>query len=789
VAALALGIATGATAIIEECDVRLRAHMRALPAPAENVQTLAEILGEDLGAWPDNAWLVIDDYHEIAQEPKAEAFVEALVAVSHIQFLIASRVRPSWVTTKDRLYGDAVELTQPMLAMDNREAADVLVERSEDSASGLVALANGWPAVIGLASVSSAEIEDGVEQVPESLYRFFADEVFSALEVDVQQGLTTLAVAPVLDSELAHRLLGTELAEPVCAAALDVGLLVEREQRLDLHPLARAFLQERSGQLGLRPSEEAPDLCLSTYRERREWDAAFDLIGRAALTGELEGLMRSALDELLDTARLSTIERWCELALEADIGSPIFSLARAEIMLRDGRHVEAVAHAEVAAAGDPALEFRALSVGGCAAHLASREEDALALYERAEAVASSEAEVRDARWGQLGCMTDLELPSSGETLAELSQGARFADPRELVRAAGHKLIHQLRLGSLDLDEADVASQVLPALTDPKVKSAFLSAYSYSLAMVARYDEAQVAAEALRKIAEQYRFDFALPYAMSNIAIALAGRRRWDDAEQNALAALDHACATRDRHAELVSRSVLLRLYAQQGRTSSALMIDVGHTRGGLRASVAEVLCSRALALACAGRTEEAAELVAEATDTTKSVEPRVLAAAATAVCAVRAGAADTVDHALRLESTAFDTGAVDLLITAYRACPELLAILLRAVVGRRFRALVERTGDDDLARVAGYPIAVNEDRRLLLTPRETEVYGLLRTGLSNREIASLLYIEESTVKAHAHRIYDKLGVRSRSALAVQAALERADHATSATDSSSDPGSS
>ena len=37
-----------------------------LPAPAENVETLAEILGEDLAAWPDSAWLVVDDYHEIA---------------------------------------------------------------------------------------------------------------------------------------------------------------------------------------------------------------------------------------------------------------------------------------------------------------------------------------------------------------------------------------------------------------------------------------------------------------------------------------------------------------------------------------------------------------------------------------------------------------------------------------------------------------------------------------------------------------------------------------------------
>ena len=204
--------------------------------------------------------------------------------------------------------------------------------------------------------MSSAEIEDGVEQVPESLYRFFADEVFSALGADVQQGLTTLAVAPVIDGELAAALLGRRWREAVSAAALDVGLLVEREARLDLHPLARAFLEERSGQLGLRPSDECSgDLSRDLSRTARLGCGVRLDQPRSRLTGELEDLMRRALDELLETARLSTLERWCDLAREVDVDAPIFSLARAETMLRDGRHIEAIAHAERAAAGDPNL--------------------------------------------------------------------------------------------------------------------------------------------------------------------------------------------------------------------------------------------------------------------------------------------------------------------------------------------------------------------------------------------------------------------------------------------------
>jgi DNA-binding CsgD family transcriptional regulator len=317
-----------------------------------------------------------------------------------------------------------------------------------------------------------------------------------------------------------------------------------------------------------------------------------------------------------------------------------------------------------------------------------------------------------------------------------------------------------------------------------VRASFLSAYSSALALTARYDDAIAVARELREVSEQYRLDFALPYALAVTAIAHAGLRRWREAEKAALRAIAAAQSTRDTHTDLWSRAILMRAYAQEGRLPAALDLGTGKTRGGLNASVGEIVLSRALVLACAGRTDDARDLINEVRGTSSAVEPLVLSVAVEAVCALRDGSTEVVDRALALEHVAFESGAVDLLVTTYRACPELLVILLRAAEGRRFRELVERVGDDDLARTAGYPIAINDDKRLLLTPRETEVYELLRTGLTNREIARLLFIEESTVKAHTHHIYNKLGVRSRSALAVQAALERADQATSATGLSS-----
>jgi two-component system, NarL family, response regulator LiaR len=64
---------------------------------------------------------------------------------------------------------------------------------------------------------------------------------------------------------------------------------------------------------------------------------------------------------------------------------------------------------------------------------------------------------------------------------------------------------------------------------------------------------------------------------------------------------------------------------------------------------------------------------------------------------------------------------------------------------------------------ASQPFAPNTARQqtLGITARELEILTLVAQGLSNREIATHLFVSENTVKTHCARAFDKLGAARR----------------------------
>src|SRR5690242_21320138 len=73
-----------------------------------------------------------------------------------------------------------------------------------------------------------------------------------------------------------------------------------------------------------------------------------------------------------------------------------------------------------------------------------------------------------------------------------------------------------------------------------------------------------------------------------------------------------------------------------------------------------------------------------------------------------------------------------------------------------------------IERVTSHPGRIFPAGRVTFTDREKEVLELLVVGRSNKEIGSVLGIEERTVKAHVAKLMRKVGVQNRIALSVHA---------------------
>ncbi len=169
-------------------------------------------------------------------------------------------------------------------------------------------------------------------------------------------------------------------------------------------------------------------------------------------------------------------------------------------------------------------------------------------------------------------------------------------------------------------------------------------------------------------------------------------------------------------------------------------------------------------------------LIAQGTDAARQVASDLLTAS-------RAYAEETGNVWLLIQNWALAA-----LLEQAQGQPEAaLAAAERAVVlaepGEYLRLFVELGADmaDLLARLAARGVAPAYIGRILavfptdplpepeaLTRREQEIIGLLRAGLSDREIAARLVLSVLTVKKHNRHIYHKLGVNSRLAAIAKA---------------------
>jgi LuxR family maltose regulon positive regulatory protein len=768
VASFALEVRDGIRRRFPEAGTGLEEQLRVGPRPRHHARRLAQHLADDAAPWPTDLWLVVDDYHVLMEASAVEDFMDEFVTRSSIQLIVTSRQRPSWASARRLIYGEFLEVGESALAMTHEEASDVLdlARNTRTEASGLVALANGWPAIIGLAAQAD-RMGIPAGGVPTAVYEFFAQELYDAAMPSVQRALVSLSFAPSISASLTTHLIGDD-----AFAALQEGERLGFIHRDDaetyvMHSLVRDFLKKRAPDAGVATHDVVTRLAAYLLHN----DLLNDLFVLCREFPSLEAT-RAATDEvlenLLDSDRVAGIDPWLDHAVAARLDSAAVDLAQAELAFRDGRYAQAGELAISSSMRFPAaspLRSKALYRAGMSAYHQNSPVIARERHQLARDAATTTHDRLHALWGELNVV--LETNGDPTELLREFEAEASDSATDRLRLGNARLMAAYRHGGISEAVAD-GEAVLPLVDrvgDPMVVSAFLHALAHSSVLAGRYEEALSLVARQTDLIRRTRLNFVLLHALITKASASAGRRNFGEANRNLTQVEQLGHESND--AFIVSNAAIARIQILlcQGDSRRAHAVAAAtDVEASIPALQGELLATRALAAASSGHLDDAEASISQARVLARSIEAKEFWAWANALTTLDA------DEANPTLVSRFDEcikrGCIHAFVCAYRAAPQLLQLLSQSDHRSSLRAIVLRARDEVLARQGG--LSVPRTRVRELTPRETEVFALLAEGLSNREIARRLFISEVTVKVHVRRIFQKTGARSRAEAAVAA---------------------
>jgi LuxR family maltose regulon positive regulatory protein len=770
VGAFSAGLAEAVGPVVLGAGERVRQRLRVGDATERLARPLAELLAEDLEDWPPDGIIVLDDYHFLAESAPAEEFVDWLLTLVPIRVLVTSRRRPGWATGRRFLYGEVVEIGRDQLAMNDEEAGRVLEGRSTKAVRALVRQAEGWPALIGLASLS-ADLEFPTEKVSESLFRYFAEEVLRREPPDVQRFMLLASVGSAVGPRIGREVLGFDDPEPILERLRDEDIIHESATGdLRFHPLLREFLRHRLQADDPESFAQSARLLVDDARARGRWEEAFELTlesGRVEQAAEIAG---AAARKLLAAGQSETLEKWLSACGAAGVTVAGAALARAELLVRKGEMSAAAALAQDTArrlSEEHPDHAWASNVAGRALHFTSREEEAFERFEAAKRTAKTDEDLKDALWGLILAATEIAPDTMTQYLDELE--SRFADDID-VR-------FRLAVGRYGTAEQTTSiaghwERFVPLLDavehsqDPLAASSLLATAAAAATLRGHYSLGRELAQRALRLCSDLRIEFGLGACLSHRAQAEIGLRRFTEAERTIRLFERTSIRREDPYYRVEGLTLRARLLAANGALEDALATQSELPREGSPPRALGIYLSTvAMIEAATGRTGQARQTAISARRCGSGIEMRHCTSLAEAL-------ADGVDgHSRsfrqRALSTVLAAGRSDYLdgvVFAYRMHPPLLGVAKHdAEAYMLLSKAMTLARDHELARREEVRLSPEDldDPLETLTRREREVLGLLSQGMTNADIARCLYIETSTVKVHVRHILDKLGARNR----------------------------
>ena len=779
IAAFSAGVAAATATLAPGAGELLMQRLRVAEAPEKAARALAELLAKDLAAWPRGAWLIVDDYQFVVDSPPVEEFVDWLLTLTRVRLVVTTRRRPGWASARRALNGELTEIGQDKLAMTDDEAALVLEDRPSETVRDLVARAEGWPALIGLAALASASEVPG-DQISDALFRYFAEEVLRQEPPEMQELMLLASVPVTIDPQVVRDVLGVDDPEPFLDRLRDDGLLRKSSaDSVQFHPLLREFLRKKLESTKPELVQPLVARAIETSSTAGRWDEAFELAMSVSDRSTAARTIGEAGPTLLAAGQLGTLEEWLDRCGGEILSYPSAVVVRVSVLLRRGQLSESAALATDLATRltpDHPSAAHGWYLAGQARHLNSQYASALACHEKAGECAETAGDQKDALWGRFMASLEGELSDATDLLGDLAR----LEPLTLndrLRLATGRIVLAMHSGSF----AGVWDEVEPLLNlrqysdEPMIRSSYTALSAYAANARGHYKLAKTLSHEAFEYCAKLGLDFATGHCLAHVVTANIGLRDFPGAQRTLSQLEDLLTDCSEPFLMLMFQVLSLKLdLAMHGPkiAFSSFVRPIGSRYPPV--PFGELLGLASLAAAGAGAHDKALEMSAEARATTNSIEAHYYSRFAEALTAwLDSPCGGHVAELEAIAGEALESDLGDAIVVAYRTCPRLLKALASAPeVAAGLERVMLRAGDSKLAIAAGLhvehagrPTAHRVGR---LTPRETEVLSLMAQGLSNSEISRELFVTISTTKAHVHNILKKLGVSTRLQAVVRA---------------------
>ena len=738
--------------------------------------------------------IAIDDLHAADGDLEVVQFLNSLIerTKGQVRWIVVSRSTTglplgTWLAYRDADLPIAEEELRFTLDEVRAAASGLGLGIRDEELSDLLALTEGWPAAISFAlrtSTRSSDLRNVSAITREMIYRFLAEQVYSALDEDERALLEVAIALPAIDVKVLERA-GFDRALPICERLRERTAFIYEESPgiYQCHELFREFLRHESALRGKRAQQQVDERAARALEASGDVEHAIAAYALAASPNDVVRSLEQSGFDLLERARGDVVARAIDslgesthrdnatvLALQGALQAIAGKFARAESLLRRS----------LARAGDN-RDLVAITSLRLAILIANKGGDVTQLLgtvgDDGEQSATRRAEALSLLAGKQASSGD--LVTARAALARLEPLLLEVDS-DAVRA---RVLHFIGIAFHHLGAADRAFEVLQQSSDLAADLHLYSVESRAnsvLSNLALHEEddverqfryAELAAGAATKAGDA----FALQTALLQM---LSAQMRRCDVERSIAIEQRLAGMRKDEQADHYLSMFRSARLAWEGRFSEARQLAAGcwkHMQFDFDRTISG--SQYALFLALDGQGEAAGELVKELLQKLDSSQVsgrfciRSLAVAQ-ALLALTEAIGGRMTHAIRMLRAVENDE--DVVVRLFTQTVENILWRLRhrgeSGADRVLSAIADLTklGYGDMARLLAAVDQTLSFREAAgigggdLTPSEVDVLRLLADGLVPKEIAERTDRSVYTIRVHIANVIAKLGCHGRS---------------------------